>query len=268
MIQDILAFAQEHLAKGKKAALITITETYGSSPASAGQIMVVLSDGSSAGTVGGGATEYQIKEKAMDAIKNGEKVFNISIDHAEYGMVCGGGMKGFGTILGEENHLYIFGGGHIAQSLAQIAAASGFFITVIEDRPEFESEFSNVRYMLCKPENYEKEISLHGSAYAVICTRGHNTDNEALRYCLSKKLKYLGMIGSSKKAGVLLDNLRRDGYPEETLKNVYTPIGLDIAASVPSEIAVSIMAEILLIKNNGSPNHKRDITPSQARFSQ
>jgi xanthine dehydrogenase accessory factor len=76
------------------------------------------------------------------------------------------------------------------------------------------------------------------------------------------------MIGSSKKAGVLLDNLRRDGYPEETLKNIYTPIGLDIASSVPSEIAISIMAEILLIKNKGSPNHKRDITPSQVRFSQ
>jgi len=191
----------------------------------------------------------------MKSLKNGEKTFEFSFDHAESGMVCGGSMSGYGNILGDESCLYIFGGGHIAQHLAPLAAATGFFVTVIEDRPEFESQFPNVRYLVCKPENYETEIQFQGQAYIAICTRGHKTDAEALRFCLSKPHKYLGMIGSSKKTNTLFENMRQDGFAGETLKNIYAPIGLDIAHSVPAEIAVSIMAEILLVKNNGSPNH-------------
>ena len=257
MIQDTLAFARENLTQGKKVALVTVTETSGSSPASAGQMMAVLADGSSDGTVGGGATEYQIIQGAVEAIKNSEKVFGFSFDHAQSGMVCGGSMKGFVNILGEESNLYIFGGGHIAQCLAPLAQTTGFFVTVIEDRPELENEFSDISYLVCKPENYEKEIQLLGSAYVVICTRGHNTDEAVLRFCLAKSPKYLGMIGSSKKVETVLERLRRDGFPEEKLKNIYTPIGLDIAASVPAEIAVSILAEMLLVKNKGSLCHKR-----------
>ena len=257
MIQEILAFAQENLAQGKKLALVTVTETNGSSPASAGQMMAVLADGSSAGTVGGGASENQIKEKAIEAIKNNEKVFSFSFDHAEIGMVCGGSMKGYGSILGEENHLFIFGGGHIAQCLAPLALRTGFFVTVIEDRPEFENEFPNAHYLVCKSENYEKEIQLSGEAYVVICTRGHKSDEDALRFCLGKSTKYLGMIGSSKKVETLFEKLRKDGYKEETLKNIYSPIGLDIASQIPAEIAVAIMAEMLLVKNDGTAGHKR-----------
>jgi len=257
MIQDILSFTQDHIAQGSRVALISVIGTIGSSPSSAGQIMAVLADGSSAGTVGGGATEHQIKQIAVEAIKKGEKVFEFSIDHAENGMACGGSMSGYGNILGEENYLYIFGGGHIAQCLAPLAAATGFFVTVIEDRPEFESGFPNSRYLVCKPEDYIKDIQLTDSAYIVICTRGHETDGVALHYCLAKPYKYLGMIGSAGKADKLFGKLRLDGYAEETLQSIYTPVGLDIASSIPAEIAVSIMAEILLIKNNGSLNHKR-----------
>ena len=252
---DTLAFAQERLAQGRRVALVSVTKTTGSSPASAGQMMAVLADGTSFGTVGGGASEYRIKQMAMEAIKNDEKTFEFSFDHAESGMVCGGSMSGYGNILGDESHLYIFGGGHIAQHIAPLAAATGFFVTVIEDRPEFKSLFPNARYLVCKPENYEAEIQFQGQAYIAICTRGHKTDNEALRFCLSRPHKYLGMIGSSKKIMTLFKNLRQDGFAEETMKNIYAPIGLDIARSVPAEIAVSIVAEILLVKNNGSPNH-------------
>jgi len=260
MIQDILAFAQESLVQGKRVALVSVTETAGSSPASAGQLMAVLADGSSAGTVGGGAAEHLVKHKSVEAIKNGDKIFTLTINHSDSGMVCGGNMSVTGNILGEENHLYIFGGGHIAQCLAPLAIATGFIVTVIEDRPEFESGFSNTRYLVCKPENYDKDIHLPESAYIVICTRGHQTDDDALRFCLSGPHKYIGMIGSSGKVATLFERLHQDGYGEETLNSIYTPIGLDIADSIPAEIAVSIMAEILLIKNNGSPNHKRNIT--------
>ena len=263
MIQDLLTFAQENLVQGKKVALATVTETSGSSPASTGQMMAVLADGSSAGTIGGGASENQVKQIAVNAIKNNDKVFSFSFDHAEFGMVCGGSMKGYGSVLGEENHLFIFGGGHIAQCLAPLAQRTGFFVTVIEDRPEFESEFQGANYFVCKPENYEKELQLQGAAYVVICTRGHKTDDDALRFCLGRPTKYLGMIGSSTKVKTLFERLRKDGYKEETLKNLYTPIGLDIASMIPAEIAVSILAEMLLVKNNGSPGHKSRVNVIQ-----
>ena len=255
MVQDTLAFTQEHLTQGKRVALVSVTKTTGSSPASAGQIIAVLEDGTSCGTVGGGASEYEVKRRAAEALKNGGTAFEFLLDHAESGMVCGGSMSGYGTILGEENHLYIFGGGHIAQHLAPLAKTAGFFVTVIEDRPEFENQFPNIRYLVRTPENYETQVQFQGQPYIVICTRGHKTDGAALRFCLSRSHKYLGMIGSSNKVKTLFEKLRQDGYAPDAVKNVYAPIGLDIARAVPAEIAVSIMAEILLVKNNGSPNH-------------
>lgn len=99
-------------------------------------------------------------------------------------------------------------------------------------------------------------MKLNNNSYAVICMRSHETDDEVLRFCLQYPLKYIGMIGSSKKVAVLFQRLKEDGYKREDLQNLFTPIGLDIASEVPAEIAVSIMAEILLIKNNGNPKHK------------
>lgn len=258
MTQNILAFAHEQVSQGRMVALVTVTETNGSSPASVGQMMAVLGDGSAKGTVGGGTTEYMVIQKATEAIRKGEKVFRFSFDHGESGMMCGGGMSGFGNVLGNENHLYIFGGGHIGQSLAPMAVATGFFVTVLEDRPELGEAFSNIQYAVCRKEDYEKKVLVNGNAYAVICTRGHKTDDDALRFCLSKPFRYIGMIGSSKKVSSIFTRLREAGYDEELLQKVYAPIGLDIASAIPAEIAVSIMAEILLIKNNGAPIHKRN----------
>ena len=261
MIADMLAFAKEHSAQGRRVALVTVTETSGSSPASAGQMMVVLADGSCAGTIGGGASEFDIKQKAMQAINNGEKVIGFSLDHAQSGMVCGGSMQGFINILGEENCLYIFGGGHISQCLAPLASATGFFVTVIEDRPEYAKDFSNVQYVVCKPENFDKELHIAGSAFAVICTRGHSSDEAALRFCLSLPLKYTGMIGSAQKVAESFERLRQEGYTEEIIKTIYAPIGLDIASAVPAEIAVAILAEMLLVKNGGTLRHKKEKLP-------
>ena len=255
---DVISFAAQKAAEGKKVALVTVTETGGSSPASAGQMIAVLADGSTAGTVGGGASEYQIIQKALEAIKNGERIFKFSFDHSEYGMICGGSMAGFGNVLGSQAGLCIFGGGHIAQYLARIAVQSGFCVTVVEDRPEFASSFEHIRYVACGPQEYATADPLSVSDYAVICTRGHKTDGEALRYCLSRKLAYLGMIGSEKKVTTILDNLRAEGVQQAELDRIYAPIGLDIADALPAEIAVAILAEILLVKNKGKLRHKKE----------
>jgi xanthine dehydrogenase accessory factor len=256
---DAITFAAQKAADGKKVALVTVTETGGSSPASVGQMIAVLEDGSTAGTVGGGASEYRIIQRALEAIKNGERVFKFSFDHSEFGMICGGCMAGFGNVLGAGQNLCVFGGGHIAQCLARIACQSGFSVTVVEDRPEFASGFESARYVLCKPEEYEKTDPASASDYAVICTRGHKTDSDALHYCLEKKLEYIGMIGSENKVTAVFDRLCGEGVEQQELDRVYAPIGLDIADALPAEIAVSILAEILLVKNKGSLRHKKDI---------
>jgi len=258
MINEIFTFLSGQIKEGKPAALVTVTGTTGSSPASPGQVLAVSPDGSAYGTVGGGASEAYVIEKSIEAIKNNERVFSLSINHAEKGMVCGGSMEVFGNILGNFTGLCIFGGGHIAQSLALLAEKLDFFVTVVEDRPEFESEFKSVKYIICNPDDYEKINPAVSSGFVVICTRGHSTDDKALRYCLSKELSYIGMIGSKSKVAELFAKLKDEGISQEALDRVYAPIGLDIANSVPAEIAAAILAEILLIKNNGTLKHKKN----------
>jgi len=256
-MNDVLEFALKNLSDGKKVALISVISTTGSSPGTPGQMLAVSIDEKTKGTIGGGASEDKIIKKAKQAIENNELTFKFEIDHAENGMICGGKMEVFGNILGAQHGLCIFGGGHISQSLAKLAAITGFNVTVIEDREEFKEYFDSANYIVCSNENYENISALNLSDYIVICTRGHSTDDKALRFCLTKDYKYIGMIGSKTKVAELFSTLKKEGIKDSELDKIYAPIGLDIGSSAPSEIAAAILAEILLIKNNGELRHKK-----------
>lgn len=255
--QKILQFAAEQTEAGNRVALLTVTATTGSSPAHPGQMMAVLADGTAAGTVGGGASEHELICRAVEAIGRGEVVFEFALDHSDNGMTCGGGMRGFGRVCGAGRRLLVFGGGHVAQKLVPLALSAGFAATVAEQRAEFRDLFPDAEYLLCTPEEYAQKLRTDTQTYAVICTRGHEHDAQALRYCLGKPLAYLGMIGSSGKVHTIFEQLRGEGVADSLLREVYSPIGLDIASSGPAEIAIAIMAEILLVKNGGSPRHKK-----------
>lgn len=257
MTANVLEFALMRTAEGKKVALVTVTSIVGSSPATPGQMMAVLADGTTSGTVGGGASEHKIMTGAIEAMKNGDNVFSLFIDHAETGMTCGGSMEVFGNILGNKPGLCIFGGGHISQCLAKIADQVGFSISVIEDRAEYSGHFNFANYILCKTDEYDNYTPNIQGDYAVICTRGHSTDMDALRYCMKKNFKYIGMIGSKKKVAEIFSSLLDEGIEHSAFDKVYAPVGLDIANTSPEEIAIAIFAEILLIKNNGNMQHKR-----------
>ena len=265
MVHDVLTFAAKQISEGKKTALVTVTGTNGSSPATVGQMMAVVEDGTTLGTIGGGASEHRVVQQALETIKNGDTVFHFSLDHGEEGMSCGGSMAGFGNVLGSRAKLCIFGGGHISQSLAQIAAIAGFPVTVVEDRSEFASCFDSARYLICQPDEYAAIDPVSASDYAVICTRGHQTDADALRYCLSKKPEYIGMIGSKKKVSALLEKLTAEGITQAEIGSIYAPIGLDIADTIPAEIAVAIIAEIVLVKNKGKLQHKKANTAKELK---
>ena len=259
---DILQFAADMQQQGEKVAIITVTEFTGSTPSSVGQIMAITSNGESKGTIGGGASEYALKQQAVKAMEDNQSFFTFSFELSEAGMICGGGMSGFGSVFGIQHRVVIFGGGHISQHVAPIAAISGFDVTVVEDRAEIEpffyditSTYPNIRFILSTPEEYADKINLDKNTYVVIATYGYKPDQAALEYCANKDVAYLGMIGSNRKLETIKSNLK---ISSELNKHFYAPIGLDIASEKPGEIAVGIVAEILAIKNKGILRHKKD----------
>ena len=236
--------------QGKTIALATVIETVGSSPGKAGAKMIVKKDGTTIGTVGGGRVELAVIKEGIEVIRSNTPKF---IEYElKKDMLCGGRMKIFVEPILTDPALYIFGAGHIGQALSKIAATAGFEITVIDDRKEFvtKERFPEARELISG--KYEKVVSalpLNHNSYIVIATRDHSTDETVLSECIGRGYAYIGMVASKEKANSILARLREKGIPEELLREVRAPIGLAIASRTPGEIAVSIMAEIISVKN-------------------
>ena len=150
--------------------------------------------------------------------------------------------------------LYVFGGGHVAAEIVPLAARVGFQVVVIDDRPEFAdpARLPNAREVIQAPyEGIMKRLSVDPASYLVIVTRGHSHDKDVLAQALETDARYLGMIGSSRKIGIIFDRLREEGVPQERLGRVHAPIGIDIGAETPEEIAVSIVAELIMVRAGG-----------------
>lgn len=153
--------------------------------------------------------------------------------------------------------LIVFGGGHVAKPLVEFASRSGFSITVIDDRPSFanSSRFPEAENVICESfENSFKLIQFRQSDFVVIVTRGHRHDGLVLRKVLNYDLSYIGMIGSKRRVKGMMDELALEGFSTEVLNKVNSPIGIDIGAVTPDEIAISIVAELILFKNKDPRN--------------
>ncbi|AUN00171.1 xanthine dehydrogenase [Clostridium botulinum] len=264
MEQNILKKIYKSVDKGDTVALATITHISGSTPGKAGSIMAVWKDGKIEGTVGGGKIEHEIINKAVACIKNNENsTFEYELsENGELGMQCGGEARGFIKIFTPEIKLIIVGAGHIAFHLHKIAKILNFYTVVIDDRKEFANEdrFPNANEIIVKKvDDALAEYSINKNTYIVIVTRGHKDDSLALETIISQDAGYIGMIGSSNKTSYIMNNLLSKGISKENLKKVFAPIGLDIASEKPEEIAVGILSEILLIKNNGTLNHIKNL---------
>jgi xanthine dehydrogenase accessory factor len=243
----------EALEKGESVALVTITAACGSTPGRQGNIMAVFSDGKTIGTTGGGNLEYTLTEKALKALESG-KDMEIVLDTKGIGMKCGGDVSAFVKIFKKNPSLVIVGGGHVGYEVYTLAEYLGFDVTVIDDREEFASFERFPKAKKCLAGDIGKlveELHTDAQTYVVIATRGHSGDKEALQAIIEKETAYVGMIGSRRKVRDTLEELKKD-VPEEHLKKVYAPIGLDIASREPKEIALGILAEILMVKNNGT----------------
>jgi len=217
--------------------------------------MLVFADGRTIGTIGGGCYENEACLKAREVMESGRQVllhFELNDDFAqENGLICGGQMDVHVDPLEPAPRLYIVGAGHVGWHLARIANDIDFRVHVIDDREKFANRdrFPAAEEVIVEPiADWLHRADIPSTAYVVIVTRGHQGDLEAMRARAARDLKYLGLIGSRAKVARIRKLLVEEGMPTECLDRVHSPIGLDIGAVTPAEIAVAILAELIALR--------------------
>jgi xanthine dehydrogenase accessory factor len=275
---DVFAALADVLARGRRAALVTIVRANGSTPQRVGAKLLVRDDGSTVGTIGGGCYENDAVLKARAALEGGRPQlvrYDLNDDFAEEsGLICGGQMDVFIEPITPPPALVVVGAGHVGQHVARLAATVGFRVTVVDDREKFANRdnFPEPVTVIVEPiPEWLQGADLPRDAYVVVVTRGHRHDLDALRALAPRDLRYLGLIGSRAKVARIFELLASEGVAPERLARVHSPIGLDIGAVTPEEIAVSIVAELVAVKYGRlSPGDNRSVaalkwTPEVAR---
>jgi len=255
---EILKEALGRIDRGETIALVTIVEAKGSTPREVGAKMIVNKDGLVDGTIGGGITEVKVIEETKQALREGEgKLLNYHLTKEQAaldeGAICGGEMKIFIDILQPKEGVLIFGAGHIAVCVSKLAKTVGFKVTIIDDRKEFANQdrFPEADEIIVEEiEDALAHLNITPSTYIIILTRGHLKDEEVLGSVIRSNAAYIGMIGSRKKNATVFRHLEGQGISQDELAKVHAPIGIDIKAQTPEEIAVSIMAEIIQVRRN------------------
>jgi len=237
---EILARAIE--ARGS-AALATVVEVKGASPAKIGAQIVLLADGTAGGTVGGGNLETAILSDARAAMTSGLPVlahYNLTEEGQDaVGALCGGEVRVFIQPFLPPPQLIIVGGGHIGRPLKVMGEAAGFDVIVVDVKPGT----ANVSGL--------ESAQLSTDSSVVLITTDHISDEAALRWVIDSPVRYIGMIGSRHKCQTILGHLRADGITEDRLERIYAPIGLDLGGPTPEEIAVSILAQVIAVRRGG-----------------
>jgi xanthine dehydrogenase accessory factor len=313
----------EWLTSGENVILATIIADSGSTPRGAGARMAMISDGSSIGTIGGGAVEYKVQQMALDALKDKKsqiRSFILSPNEKEdLGMVCGGnvtvyiqyisagdenarkmfaygaelfsqnidswlvaditdetdcrmsihttppdvqaeasGRKYYSEPLTKAGRVYVFGGGHVSRELVPLLSHLGFSCVVFDSLPKFANKElfpAADDAILGDFDNISSSVGITEKDYVVIMTRGHSFDLAVQAQALRRSPRYIGAIGSRAKVAAVSKKLREQGFSQEEIDSVHSPIGIDIKADTPAEIAVSIAAELIMVR---AGSKKRD----------
>lgn len=243
-------------------ALATIVDTDQKTTRTQGKMMV-YEDGTAIGTVGGGALEARVIHDARQAIpagKGGLFHYDMNGRAAEEGLACGGSMSVLIEVYGSRPVLVMCGAGHVGGCVMRLARLTGFQVILADERPgEMIADKIDIADRFIPIKNYEEDLSAAGlpeGAFYVLAGPNHDADKRALAAVLNASPAYVGMIGGKPKIHAIFEKLRAAGYSRECLNQVYTPIGLDVSNETPEEIAVSILAEVLMVKNQkGRPEH-------------
>ena len=257
---------RRYMGEGLRLWQVTIVATDGSTPSRPGMKMLIPESGEEYGNLGGGEMEHSIIEYVREhqpgttqvlafKLNNKGQFTEIEIDvnvDISTNMICGGSVEVFIEPLFRKDKLYIIGAGHCGKALSQIAKLCGFYVVMIDNRDSVLSKEAGLyadRVFLSNYSDFDEIIDFDESAYVVIMTHGHVHDRSVLEQCLRRPAKYLGMIGSKGKVKETMDKLISKGFTAEELGKVHAPIGLPICSQTPYEIAVSICAQLIEIKN-------------------
>jgi xanthine dehydrogenase accessory factor len=244
-------------AKGERAVLATVISSRGSVPRKAGTKMVIRGDGTLVGSIGGGNVEQAVQEKAQAVMKSGEpQMLHLDLTGSgeEAWMICGGQLDVFLEPILPAETLYLFGAGHLSQSTAAVAKMLGLRVVVIDPRPEYNNNerFPTADSLVVEEyDNAFSKLNVDENSYIVIYTPGHVSDEKCLQFAVGTTAKYIGMIGSKKKVKEIKERLRKKGVSQQQLDKIYAPIGLEINAQTPEEIAISILGEITKVRRSG-----------------
>jgi xanthine dehydrogenase accessory factor len=245
------------LARGNApCALAIVIESKGSAPRKSGAKMIVKSDGSTLGTIGGGKVEMEVVDAARAAMGRGTRATPSLALNEEYGHVCGGSLLVYVEPLGLAPRLVIVGAGHVGRALATVARFAGFRVTVSDERADFAAggQVPDAHEILHgDAEKALNALPVDAGTYLVIATHSHECDFAAVRAALKTPARYIGLIGSKRKREILFRELGQEGFSAETLARLHTPVGLPIGGDSPEEIAVSIVAQ-LIQKRTGRGN--------------
>jgi xanthine dehydrogenase accessory factor len=264
LYEEIVKLRQQ----GRRGAVATIVSAQGSIPSFKTAKMLVRDDGSIVGTIGGGCVEaevWQAAREVMESEKPRTLTFNLN-QNPKYdtGLVCGGTLDIFLEPVLPPALLYIFGAGHVAVNLYKVAEHAGFEVTVVDDRDAYANRerFPDAKQVIA--EDFEPamaRLSPGESSYIVITTRGHRDDMRVLRWAVQTQARYIGMIGSKRKTVTIFRELTKEGIPAHLFDRVHAPVGLDIGAVTPEEIAVAITAELIALRR-----HAERILPHMSWF--
>lgn len=252
--------------QGRKAALATIVHTQGSIPSYASSKLLIRDDGSIVGTVGGGCVEAEVwaaAREVMEQEKPRKLTFNLNADpRYDVGLTCGGTLEVFIEPILAQPVCYIFGAGHVGVHLAKFAAHTGFSTVIVDDRAQFANRERFPEASAIHAEDFDQtfaRLDPNELAFIVIVTRGHKDDMRVLRWAVGTRARYVGLVGSQRKVLKIYQALESEGISREKLERVHAPIGLEIGALTPEEIAVSILAELIAVRRHASLPHSKSI---------
>lgn len=242
-------------SEGKKLALATIVRRIGSAPRKDCAKMLILEDGSTVGSVGGGCIEaevWNLAREVMDTRKARLARFELNEDSAEEeGLVCGGTVEVFVEPIVSDPTLIILGGGHLGKAVADIAERVAFRVIVIDDRESFANRqrFPGADEVIVSEFSRAFDhLKVDDNSFILVVTRGHKHDQTATEAAIRTPARYVGLVGSRRKIKLIVEDLLKKGIPRDLFEKLYAPIGLDIGSETPEEIAVSVVAELIAIE--------------------
>lgn len=252
---DLLVKAAECIERDVSAAFVTVVGSQGSTPQRPGARMLVMEDGTIFGTIGGGCVEAEMARRAKTAMESGKPsltTYDLTPEQAgEEGLVCGGRMEVFIEPLEATPNLFVLGAGHVARPLCALAAVAGFRVSVLDDREKYatpERFPEGARVVAAAFETCAEVLGITPRSYVVVVTRGHKGDATAIASCLPRAPRFLGLLGSKAKMVHVFTDLIERGFSSDDLAHIETPVGVEIGAETPEEIAVSIVARMIAVR--------------------